>query len=80
MLVRTYRTRAAVLFHARRHVSFTSVACVVRTRYRASFACVAHLAVCRSRASRVVCASRTSCLHVVNSSRLESLILIKLLA
>jgi hypothetical protein len=54
MSVRAYRARAAVLFHAHRHVSFASVARVVRTRCRTSFACIARLATCRSRVSRVV--------------------------
>jgi hypothetical protein len=38
MSVRAYRARAAVLFRARRRVSFASVARVVRTRCRAPFA------------------------------------------
>jgi hypothetical protein len=54
MSVREYRARVAVLFRARRRVSFASVARVVRTRCRAPFACVARLAACRSRVSHVV--------------------------
>jgi hypothetical protein len=54
MSVRAYRARSTVLFRARRHVSFATVARVVRTRCRMTFACAAHLAVCRSRVSRVV--------------------------
>jgi hypothetical protein len=47
--VLAYHARATVLFHARRRVSFASVARVVRTRCRALFACVARFAMCRSR-------------------------------
>jgi hypothetical protein len=54
MSVCAYRARAAVLFRARRRVSFASVARVVRTPCRVPFACVARLAACRSRVSRVV--------------------------
>jgi hypothetical protein len=36
MSVRAYRARTAVLFHARRHVSFASVARVVARRSRVS--------------------------------------------
>jgi hypothetical protein len=89
MSVRAYRAHAVVLFRALRRVSFASVARVVRMRCRVPFACVARLAVCRSRVARCPRAKSfvstryahrvcTSC--VVNSSRLESLIFIKLLA
>jgi hypothetical protein len=83
MSVRAYRTRAAVLFRARHHVLFASVARVVRTRCRAPCRVpFAHIARC-PRAKSFVSARRAhrvcaSC--VVNSSRLETLILIKLLA
>ena len=54
MSIRAYRARAAVLFRARRRVSFASVARVVGTHCRVLFACVGRLAACRSRVSRVV--------------------------
>jgi hypothetical protein len=54
MSVRVYRARTAVLFRARRRVSFASVARVVCTRCCVPFACVARLAACRSRVSRIV--------------------------
>jgi hypothetical protein len=64
--VRAYRARAAVLFCARRLVSFASVARVVRTRCRAPFACVARLAACRLRVSHVVRALSHLCPRVAN--------------
>ena len=66
MSVRAYRARAAVLFRARRRVSFASVARVVRTRCRVPFACVARLAACRSRVSRVVRALSRLCPRVAH--------------
>jgi hypothetical protein len=78
MSVHAYRARATVLFRARHRVSFASVARVVRTPCHVPFARIARC----PRAKSFVSARRahrfcTSC--VVNSSRLESLILIKLL-
>jgi hypothetical protein len=66
MSVRAYRARSVVLFHARRHVSFVSVARVVRTRCRVSFACVVRLAACRSRVSRIVRALSRLCPRVAH--------------
>jgi hypothetical protein len=58
--------RVAVLFGARRRVSFASVARVVRTRCRVPFTCVARLAACRSRVSRVVRALSRLCPRVAH--------------
>jgi hypothetical protein len=66
MSVRAYRVRAAMLFRARRRVSFASVARVVCTRCCVPFACVARLAACRSRVSRVVLVLSRLCPRVAH--------------
>jgi hypothetical protein len=72
MLIHVYRARAAVLFHARRRVSFATVTRVVCMDCRMPFACVARLATCLSCVSRVVCALSRLCTrfaHIVFARR-----------